>query len=173
MNDELPTNRRGVLCAGARETFPQATGDACTALGVWGMVGQPADVHAVCVATSARVRDLQETHNGRPTEKPFSVSAGQDDARRCARGTTMQIQEFCDESGRVKYDLLNDNGGFVGRFYGMDDAAAAARYISGANMGDDERQRAIDAMRDANVARVFGKRMNAAKQKRRVARGGC
>jgi len=54
----------------------------------------------------------------------------------------------------------------VARFDGLDDAARVVRYITGAVMGDDERQRAIEAMQTAQVARTLGRTLNAAKRKK-------
>ena len=78
----------------------------------------------------------------------------------------MQITEFSGKGGRLLYDVHNDDGRFIARFDGLDDAARVVRYISGANMGDDERQRAIDAMQTAQVARTLGRTLNAAKRKK-------
>lgn len=82
----------------------------------------------------------------------------------------MKITEFSGKGGRLLYDLRNDDDGFVARFDSLDDAARAARYISGANMGDDERQRAIEAMQTAQVARTLGRTLNAAKNRKKAAR---
>lgn len=58
----------------------------------------------------------------------------------------MQITRFVGKRGAVCYDLRNDDDGFVARFETLEDAAQVARYIVGANMGDDERQHALKAM---------------------------
>lgn len=81
----------------------------------------------------------------------------------------MQINEFSGKGGRLLYDVYNDDGSFIARFDGLDDAARVVRYISGANMGDDERQRAIEAMQTAQVARTLGRTLNAAKKRKKAA----
>lgn len=82
----------------------------------------------------------------------------------------MQIHEtLYNKPGRVRYDLRTDTGEFVARFDSLGDAARVARYITGANMGEDERRRAIDAMNDAQVARTLGRTLNAAKKNRKRA----
>lgn len=84
----------------------------------------------------------------------------------------MTITEFNGKGGALRYELRNDDGGFIAQFTGLDDAARVARYITGAEMDSDERQRAIDAMQDAQVARTFGRTLNAAKRRgRRTADG--
>ena len=81
----------------------------------------------------------------------------------------MQISEFSGRGGRLLYDVRNDNGDFVARFDSLDDAARVVRYVTGAVMGDDERQRAIEAMQTAQVARTLGRTLNAAKKHKKAA----
>lgn len=85
------------------------------------------------------------------------------------KGYNMTITEFNGKGGALRYDLRNDDGGFIARFTGLDDAARVARYIAGAEMDSDERQRAIDAMQDAQVARTLGRTLNAAKKHKKAA----
>lgn len=82
----------------------------------------------------------------------------------------MQISEFTGKGGRLLYNVHNANGDFVARFDALDDAARVVRYITGANMGDDERQRAIEAMQTAQVARTLGRTLNAAKKRKKAAK---
>lgn len=81
----------------------------------------------------------------------------------------MQINEFSGKGGRLLYNVYNDDSSFIARFDALDDAARVVRYISGANMGDDERQRAIEAMQTAQVARTLGRTLNAAKKHKKAA----
>ena len=84
------------------------------------------------------------------------------------KGYNMTITEFSGKGGRLLYDVHNDNGGFVARFDSLDDAARVVRYVSGANMGDEERARAVMAMKNSQVART----LNRAKTKKRAAAQG-
>ena len=83
----------------------------------------------------------------------------------------MIIKEFQGKHGQLRYHLFNDDDSFIAWFDSLWDAAAVARYLAGANMGDDERQRAIAAMQDSQVARTLGRTLNAAKKKRKQAAG--
>ena len=95
------------------------------------------------------------TYNGRPTNGLVRFVRDLEHEQRFARGEAMRILEIARERGGYNYDLCNDTGELVGRFTGLDDAARVARYITGANMSADERQRAIDAMQDAQVMRTY------------------
>ena len=81
----------------------------------------------------------------------------------------MVIKELHGKNGQLRYHLFNDDDSFVAWFDSLWDAAAVARYISGANMNDEERARAVAAMKNAQVARTLGCTLNAAKKKRQAA----
>ena len=83
----------------------------------------------------------------------------------------MTIQEYGMKNGCVRYDLLNDDGGFIARFDGLEDAALVLRYINGADMDTHEVEHAVLAMQCAQVARTLGRTLNAARQAKRTAKG--
>ena len=84
----------------------------------------------------------------------------------------MVIKELHGKHGQLRYHLYNDDDSFVAWFDSLWDAAAVARYISGANMGDEERSRAVMAMKNSQVARTLGRTLNQAKTKKRAAAQG-
>jgi len=82
----------------------------------------------------------------------------------------MQIQEFRGKAGRVRYDLLNDNGGFVARFDSLDDVARVVRYVNGGDMSAGEVEQVTNALQCANISRLLGRTLNAARQAKRAAK---
>ena len=63
----------------------------------------------------------------------------------------MQIRSFA-AKGRQLYDLRTLDDDFVARFDSFEQAALVARYVSGAEMDTDERQRATAALRAVDAA---------------------
>lgn len=63
----------------------------------------------------------------------------------------MRIQSFSSK-GRRLYDLRTLDGDLAARFASIEQAALVARYVSGAEMDTDERQRATAALRAVDAA---------------------
>jgi len=84
----------------------------------------------------------------------------------------MIVKELQGKNGQLRYHLFNDDDSFVAWFDSLWDAAAVARYISGANMDDGERAQAVAAMKNAQVARQMGVTLNQAKKRAAKATGG-
>jgi hypothetical protein len=87
----------------------------------------------------------------------------------------MIVKELQGKNGQLRYHLFNDDDSFVAWFDSLWDAAAVARYITGAEMSEGERAQAVAAMKNAQVALQMGVTLNqakAAKAKKRAAAQG-